>query len=48
MYDAFYKETRIDLMDEMKMVTLNNPVTDIVDAYYVCKTLFDILQEREN
>lgn len=45
MYDAFYEETKIDLMDEMNMKTLNNPITDIVDSYYVCKTLFDIVKE---
>lgn len=48
MYDAFYTETRVDLIEEMKMISLNNPITDIVDSYYVCKTLFGILNETEN
>ena len=47
MYDAFYTETRIDLIYEMKMISLNNPITDIVDSYYVCKTLFNILKKME-
>ena len=47
MYDAFYEETQIDLIDVLKMKTLGNPVTDIVDSYYVCKTLFDIVQKME-
>jgi len=47
MYDSFYRETRIDLIDILKMKTLGNPVTDIVDSYYVCKTLFDIVQKME-
>ena len=48
MYNAFYTETRVDLIEEMKMVSLNNPITDIVDSYFVCKTLFGILNETEN
>ena len=47
MYDAFKLETGVDLMDELGMKTLNNPVTDIVDAYYVCKTLFNMITEME-
>lgn len=46
MYDAFYTETRVDLISEMNMMSLNNPVTDIVDSYYVCKTLFNVLEEN--
>ena len=47
MYDAFYTETRVDLIDEMKMISLNNPITDIVDSYFVCKTLFEIVKDME-
>ena len=47
MYEAFKNETGVDLMDELNMKTLNNPVTDIVDSYYVCKTLFNMITNME-
>tara|TARA_Y100001938_G_C7988072_1_gene377955 strand:- start:270 stop:827 length:558 start_codon:yes stop_codon:yes gene_type:complete len=47
MYDAFYTETKIDLISEMNMISLNNPITDIVDSYYICKILFDIVKEKQ-
>lgn len=39
MYEQFSQDTNMDLM---KLVTpdktvLSNPVTDIVDSYYICK-----------
>ena len=33
----FVKDTGIDLMKEFDQTKLNNPVTDIVDSYYVAK-----------
>tara|TARA_Y100000004_G_scaffold194516_1_gene259329 strand:+ start:1531 stop:2082 length:552 start_codon:yes stop_codon:yes gene_type:complete len=48
MYEAFVVETGVQLMDELMMKTLNNPVTDIVDSYYVCKTLFNMINNTEN
>ena len=35
MFDNFYEETGIHLMEELDQTTLNNPVTDIVDSYYI-------------
>jgi len=37
MYDQFCKDTKTDLIGEFKMNTLGNPITDIVDAYYIAK-----------
>ena len=40
MYSAFLKETKVNLIKELNMKSLGNPVTDIVDSYYICKLLF--------
>ena len=37
MYEQFVKDTKIDLMKEFDQSKLNNPVTDVVDAFYVAK-----------
>ena len=39
MYEQFSKETKVDLMNLVTpdKTKLTNPVTDIVDAYYICK-----------
>jgi|TARA_B100000929_G_scaffold40859_1_gene29165 Holliday junction resolvasome RuvABC endonuclease subunit len=37
MYEQFVQDTSIDLMKEFDQSKLNNPVTDIVDSYYVAK-----------
>ncbi len=37
MYEQFVKDTKIDLIKEFDQSKLNNPVTDVVDAYYVAK-----------
>ena len=37
MYEQFVQDTKIDLMKEFDQSKLNNPVTDVVDAYYVAK-----------
>jgi hypothetical protein len=47
MYDAFLKETFISLKD---IITPNrsgvvNPVSDLVDAYYICKILYYSMKE---
>jgi len=41
MFDAFFKETGKDLCKIMtpKKTGVQNPVSDIVDAYYICKIL---------
>jgi Holliday junction resolvasome RuvABC endonuclease subunit len=36
MYEAFYKETKVDL-ESMLNSSISNPLTDIVDAYFICK-----------
>ena len=41
MYEQFVKDTGINLMKEFDQSKLNNPVTDIVDAFYVAKAGFD-------
>ena len=42
MYSAWVEETGMDLMQEMtpKRSNVGNPISDIVDAYYICKYLF--------
>ena len=37
MYDSFVKHTGVDLMKIFDMNKLNNPVTDIIDSYYIAK-----------
>lgn len=46
MYEAFFNDTQIDLLSLFELDTLltksgnpknNNPITDIVDAYFICK-----------
>ena len=41
MYEQFVKDTKINLMKEFDQTKLNNPVTDVVDAYYVAKAGYD-------
>ena len=35
MYEHFCKDTKTDLMKTFDMQTLSNPITDIVDSYYI-------------
>ena len=35
--EHFCKDTKTDLMKTLDMQTLSNPVTDIVDAYYIVR-----------
>jgi len=42
MYDAFVKETKVDLMSTFDQRTLSNPVTDIVDSYFILKSLIQL------
>ena len=37
MYEHFCKDTKTDLMKTLDMQTLSNPVTDIVDSYYIAR-----------
>ena len=41
MYDSFCKEHKNNLMKDFDMEKLNNPVTDIVDSFYIAKYGFD-------
>ena len=37
MYDQFYEDTGVNLMEALDQTTLSSPVTDIVDSYYIAK-----------
>ena len=39
MYKAFCEETQTDLVFTLNQKSLTNPVTDIVDSYYILKSL---------
>jgi hypothetical protein len=39
MYEAFTKETKTDLLSVFDQKTLSNPVTDVIDSYYILKAL---------
>ena len=41
MYEQFVKDTGVNLIKEFDQSKLNNPVTDIVDSYYVAKAGYD-------
>jgi hypothetical protein len=49
MHDAFEDETGINLMGVYKATGKNiiNPVSDIVDAYYICKYGHDTYIKRK-
>ena len=40
MYETFLEETNIDLQNRLspRSIKITNPVSDIVDSYYICKT----------
>ena len=50
MHEAFTKETGINLMAIYNSTSKNiiNPVSDIVDAYYICKYGFHTYKERKS
>jgi len=39
MYEAFTKETKTDLLSVFGQKTLSNPVTDVVDSFYILKAM---------
>jgi len=41
MYESFVKETKVDLKKVFDMQKLNNPVTDIIDSYYIAKVGYE-------
>jgi len=46
MYEQFCKDTKTDLMKMMDMQTLSNPITDIVDAYYIARCGYESIKSR--
>ena len=44
MYETFLSETQVDLRSHLspKSTKISNPVSDIVDAYYICRTGFHL------
>jgi hypothetical protein len=42
MYEAFSKETNTNLLQKFDQKTLSNPITDIVDSYFILKSLIAV------
>ena len=42
MYEAFSKETNTNLLQKFEQKTLSNPITDIVDSYFILKSLIAV------
>lgn len=47
MYDKFYEETGVNLMEALDQKTLSNPVTDIVDSFYIARCGYDQTMEQD-
>ena len=41
MYEEFTRTQGVDLMKALDQQTLNNPITDIVDSYYIMRAGFE-------
>ena len=41
MYEAFTKTQGVDLMKAFDQQTLNNPVTDVIDSYYIMRAGYE-------
>ena len=48
MYDKFYEETGVNLMEALDQQTLKNPVTDIVDSYYIARAGYETFMDKDN
>ena len=48
MYEFFSKETNTNLLSEFDQKTLSNPVTDIVDSFYILKALLHSKNNDQN
>lgn len=46
MYEHFCKDTKTDLMKTLDMQTLSNPVTDIVDSYYIARCGYESAKSK--
>jgi hypothetical protein len=44
MYERFTKDTNTNLMKAFDIPTLNNPITDIIDAYYIAKSGYESIK----
>ena len=47
MYDSFLNHTGADLLKTFDMGKLNNPVTDIVDSYYIAKVGYENIKSEK-
>ena len=47
MYDSFIKHTKQDLLKMFDMGKLNNPVTDIIDSYYIAKVGYENIESKK-
>ena len=41
MYDEFTRTQGVDLMKAFDQQTLNNPVTDVIDSYYIMRAGYE-------
>lgn len=47
MVEAFFKQTNVNLLNKFGMKTLQSPVHDLVDSYFLCKLVYDSSSERD-
>ena len=47
MYDSFKEHTKKDLLKMFDMGKLNNPVTDIIDSYYIAKVGYENIESKK-
>ena len=47
MYETFLSESHVDLKDKLspKSTKISNPVSDIVDSFYICRTGFHLKEQ---
>ena len=47
MYETFLSESHVDLKSQLspKSTKISNPVSDIVDSFYICKTGFHLKEQ---
>ena len=48
MYDKFYEETGVNMMEACDQTTLNNPVTDIVDSFFIARCGYETTKAKQN
>jgi hypothetical protein len=47
MYEAFFQDTNLDLESVLSCKSKNNPLSDVVDSYFVCKYHFQNMEPIE-